>query len=231
MIRGRADGRGKDEVEVSRLRSIKSAVMSEESPYPALSTRRCAKEPAPRNLRLADPNLTLTRTQCPAMVDNTGAGNSLPMRDLQDPATLSNHWPHTRNEQISGSSPLVGSLFFSRFAAKSLDLEGSLRSEKGAIYCNCTATQSRFFHEARSNRFRLTTAGPLRADATDLVAWANRQRARVVAAGPGAPIGTGFGRPTAVDLPARFVASMGSIQYCASGQPSKVKWDATSVSR
>src|SRR5215212_3026659 len=97
------------------------------------------------------------------------------MRDLQDPATLSNHWLHTRNEQISGSSPLVGSLFFSRFAAKSLDLEGSLRSEKGAIYCNCTATQSRFFHEARSNRFRLTTAGPLRADATDLVAWAIRQ--------------------------------------------------------
>jgi hypothetical protein len=72
MIRGRADGRGKDEVEVSRLRSIKSAVMSEESPYPALSTRRCAKEPAPRNLRLADPNLTLTRMQCRAIVGNTG---------------------------------------------------------------------------------------------------------------------------------------------------------------
>ena len=35
---GCADGRGKDEVKVSRLRSIKSAVMSEESPYPALST-------------------------------------------------------------------------------------------------------------------------------------------------------------------------------------------------
>ena len=34
------------------------------------------------------------------------------------------------------------------------------------------------------------------------------QRARVVAAGPG----TGFGRPTAVDRPARFVASVGSIQ-------------------
>jgi hypothetical protein len=77
MIRGRADGRGKEEVEVSRLRSIKSAVMSEESPYPALSTRRCAKEPAPRNLRLADPSLTLTRTPYPAIVGN--AGNRRPL--------------------------------------------------------------------------------------------------------------------------------------------------------
>jgi hypothetical protein len=76
MIRGgRADGRGKDEVEVSRLRSIKSAVMSEESPYPALSTRRCAKEPAPRNLQRADSSLTLTRTQYPAIVGNTGNRN------------------------------------------------------------------------------------------------------------------------------------------------------------
>jgi hypothetical protein len=33
------------------------------------------------------------------------------MRDLQARATLSNHRPHTRNEQVSGSSPLVGSLF------------------------------------------------------------------------------------------------------------------------
>src|SRR5215204_2782317 len=72
MIRGRADGRGKDEVKVSRLRSIKSAVMSEESPYQALSTRRCAEEPAPRNPRLADPNLTLTRRKCPAILSNRG---------------------------------------------------------------------------------------------------------------------------------------------------------------
>jgi hypothetical protein len=34
----------------------------------------------------------------------------LSMQDLQTPATLSNHRPHTRNEQESGSSPLVGSL-------------------------------------------------------------------------------------------------------------------------
>jgi hypothetical protein len=44
--------------------------MSEESPYPALSTRRCAKEPATRNLRALDPSLTLTRTQYPAIVSN-----------------------------------------------------------------------------------------------------------------------------------------------------------------
>src|SRR5215208_45142 len=34
------------------------------------------------------------------------------MQDLQARATLSNHLPRTRNEQVSGSSPLVGSLFF-----------------------------------------------------------------------------------------------------------------------
>jgi hypothetical protein len=49
--------------------------MSEESPYPALSNRRCAKEPAPRNLRLADPSLTLTRTQYPAIVCKAGNRN------------------------------------------------------------------------------------------------------------------------------------------------------------
>jgi hypothetical protein len=38
--------------------------------------------------------------------------NRLFMRDLQAPATLSNHRPHTRNEQVSGSSPLVGSPFY-----------------------------------------------------------------------------------------------------------------------
>jgi hypothetical protein len=30
---------------------------------------------------------------------------------------------------------------------------------------------------------------------------------------------------------ARFVASMSSIQYCVSGQPTMVKWNASSVSR
>jgi hypothetical protein len=82
---GCADGRGKDEVKVYRLRSIKSAVMSEESPYPALSTRRCAKEPAPRNLRLADPSLTLTRTQYPAIVGNTGNRKPLTYAEIASP--------------------------------------------------------------------------------------------------------------------------------------------------
>jgi hypothetical protein len=31
---------------------------------------------------------------------------------LQTSAMSSNHRPHTRNEQVSGSSPLVGSLIF-----------------------------------------------------------------------------------------------------------------------
>ena len=82
---GCADGRGKGEVKVSRLRSIKSAVMSEESPYPALSTRRCAKEPAPRNRRLADPNLTLTRTQCPAIASNRGNKKSPTYAEFANP--------------------------------------------------------------------------------------------------------------------------------------------------
>src|SRR5215217_1472836 len=38
-----------------------------------------------------------------------GKENPLSMRNLQCRATLSNHRPHTRNEQVSGSSPLVGS--------------------------------------------------------------------------------------------------------------------------
>jgi hypothetical protein len=59
--------------------------MSEESPYPALSTRRCAKEPAPRNLRLADPSLTLTRTQHPAIVSNTGNKRSLTYAEFAIP--------------------------------------------------------------------------------------------------------------------------------------------------
>jgi hypothetical protein len=40
-----------------------------------------------------------------------GTENPLPMRELQVCATRSNPWPHTRNEQESGLSPLVGSLF------------------------------------------------------------------------------------------------------------------------
>jgi hypothetical protein len=34
------------------------------------------------------------------------------MREMQTRATLSNPRPHTRNEQVSGSSPLVGSPFY-----------------------------------------------------------------------------------------------------------------------
>jgi hypothetical protein len=39
-----------------------------------------------------------------------GTVNLLSMLDLQACATLSHHRPHTRNEQVSGSSPLVGFL-------------------------------------------------------------------------------------------------------------------------
>jgi hypothetical protein len=37
---------------------------------------------------------------------------------LQDSATPSNRRPLTSNEQVSGSSPLVGSLCFATFAGK-----------------------------------------------------------------------------------------------------------------
>jgi hypothetical protein len=61
----------------------------------------------------------------------------------------------------------------------------------------CTATvlqpAANRSHESRSDRFRLASAGPLRADATDLVTWADR-RPRTAAAGSRSPIGTGFWR-------------------------------------
>ena len=44
--------------------------------------------------------------------------NRLFMRDSQSCATLSNHRPHTPNEQVSGSSPLVGSLFYLQIPQK-----------------------------------------------------------------------------------------------------------------
>ena len=56
-----------------------------------------------------DPSLTMPRTQYPAMVAIQGTENPLSRRDLQPCATHSNGRPHTRNEQVSGSSPLVGS--------------------------------------------------------------------------------------------------------------------------
>ena len=42
------------------------------------------------------------------------------MRDLQACATLIHPRPRTRNEQVSGSSPLVGSLVWSSFAGETL---------------------------------------------------------------------------------------------------------------
>jgi hypothetical protein len=45
------------------------------------------------------------------------------MRVLQTRAMRSSHRPHTRNEQVSGSNPLVGSLF-------SNDLQGKHASAK-----------------------------------------------------------------------------------------------------
>src|SRR3712207_402606 len=64
--------------------------------------------PAPT---LSDPNLTLTRTQYPATVSNTRNRKPVFYAGFANPCkTLSNHRPRTRNEQGSGSSPLVGSL-------------------------------------------------------------------------------------------------------------------------
>jgi hypothetical protein len=50
-----------------------------------------AKEPATRNLWLADPSLTLTHTQYLAIMCNTGTENPLPMRNSQGRATPGNH--------------------------------------------------------------------------------------------------------------------------------------------
>jgi hypothetical protein len=56
-------------------------------------------------------DLTLTRTQYRAMVGKTGNNTPLTSAELQACATLSNHRPLTRDEQDSGSRPLLGSLF------------------------------------------------------------------------------------------------------------------------
>jgi hypothetical protein len=55
-----------------------------------------------------DPSLTLTRVQYPARGGN--AGNRKPVTYAEFANPCNTYWL-TRNEQVSGSSPLVGSLF------------------------------------------------------------------------------------------------------------------------
>jgi hypothetical protein len=52
------------------------------------------------------------------------------MREMQTRATLSNHRPHTPNEQVSGSSPLVGSLFFAQEALDTFVIPSVIALEK-----------------------------------------------------------------------------------------------------
>ena len=58
-----------------------------------------------------DTTLIPPREQYGATLSKVEKRNRLRYGDLQTCATPSNALPHTRNEQVSGSSPLVGSLY------------------------------------------------------------------------------------------------------------------------
>src|SRR5829696_8694158 len=67
------------------------AILTHASDQPRITQSRIwfAKEPATRNLRLADPSLTLTRTQYPAIVCNTGNGKFVAYAELASPCNRS----------------------------------------------------------------------------------------------------------------------------------------------
>ncbi len=56
--------------------------------------------------------LTLIRTQCPAIMGNTGNRKPVACTEFANPCNSQQPRLRTRNEQVSGSSPLVGYLFF-----------------------------------------------------------------------------------------------------------------------
>jgi hypothetical protein len=96
------------------------AIPTHASGQPRITQSRIwfAKEPATRNLWLADPGLTLTRTQYPAIVCNTGTENPLPMRNSQAPATPDRSLIMSRWAVRVRSSALLIRLRFIKYSAR-----------------------------------------------------------------------------------------------------------------
>src|SRR5215212_3630771 len=120
--------------EVARLPSVR--------PYPSSCIERegNGRRTIHGLLTTLDPSLTLTRMQYPAIPGNRGnrkrpiyAGYAIPCNPRQ-PLT------HTRNEQVSGSSPLVGS-FNPAYPRRICEVDEPPKVELQGLYTSSTPTR------------------------------------------------------------------------------------------